>query len=120
MPNGQDAYGNIIAGKEDFEGERVELHSPADGSEITSVIYADSQKTKEAIDSASKAFESWSKTTIQQRQLLLLKLAERIQSRAQEYSFIESRNTGKTIRQSTLMNSWVRWTFLSGYQRLIH
>jgi acyl-CoA reductase-like NAD-dependent aldehyde dehydrogenase len=97
-------YANFIDGREDYEGEKVALRSPADGSEIASVVYANSDKTKEAIDSASKAFESWSQTALQQRQLLLSKLAERIESRAQEYSLIESRNTGKTIRQSTLMD----------------
>ncbi len=97
-------YGNIVDGKEDYEGETVALRSPADGSEIARVIYADSEKTKKAIDAASKAFESWSRTTLKERQLLLSKLAERIESRAQEYSFIESQNTGKTIRQSTLMD----------------
>jgi len=97
-------YGNIIGGREDFEGDEVMLRSPADGSPVTTVAYADDAKTKKAIDAATDAFKKWSKTTVHERQSLLLKLAERIQSRAEEYSLIETLNTGKTIRQSTMMD----------------
>ncbi len=97
-------YGNIIGGREDFEGESMTLRTPADGSPITEVVYADRSKTEEAIDAAVDAFKRWSRTSVHDRQELLLKLAERIQSRAEEYSLIETMNTGKTIRQSTMMD----------------
>ncbi len=95
-------YGNFIDGREDFEGEEVTLRSPADGASIARVVYADSGKAKEAIDAAAEAFDRWSGTSLHERQGLLLKLAERVQSRADDYSSLESANTGKTIRQSTL------------------
>ncbi len=97
-------YGNFIAGREDFEGEEVALKSPADGTAIATVVFADPGKTREAIDAAAEAFDGWSRTGLHERQRLLMKLAERVQSRSAEYSFLESANTGKTIRQSTLMD----------------
>ena len=97
-------YGNVINGQEDFEGEEVTLRSPADGSTVATVIHADEEKTSEAIDAAAEAFEKWSLTSVSQRQSLLLKLAEAIQSRAEEYSMLDTLNTGKTIRQSTMMD----------------
>lgn len=97
-------YGNFISGREDFEGEELVLKNPADGTSIATVALATSEKTKEAIDAASEAFGKWSKTSLPERQALLLKLAERVQSRAEDYSQLESLNTGKTIRQSTLMD----------------
>ncbi|MDG6901939.1 MAG: aldehyde dehydrogenase [Nitrososphaerota archaeon] len=100
----KERYGNVIGGEEDFEGEESALRSPADGSLITTVVHADRGKTKEAIDVAEDAFRKWSKTSLRERQGLLLKLAERIQSRADEYSLLETLNTGKTIRQSTMMD----------------
>ena len=100
----RERYGNIVGGQEDFEGEGVTLRSPADGSPVTEVFYADRSKADEAIDAAAEAFKKWSKTSLQERQDLLLKLAERVQSRADEYSLIETQNTGKTIRQSTMMD----------------
>jgi acyl-CoA reductase-like NAD-dependent aldehyde dehydrogenase len=97
-------YGNIINGQEDFEGEEVTLRSPADGSTVATVIHADEEKTGEAIDAAADAFKKWSLTSVTYRQTLLQKLAEAIQSRAEEYSMLETLNTGKTIRQSTMMD----------------
>lgn len=97
-------YGNHIAGRENFEGKEVVLKSPADGSAIASVVLADAERTKEAIDAAADAFKKWSKTTVHQRQELLLKLADRIQSRNTEYARLESLNTGKTLRQSTILD----------------
>jgi len=100
----RERYGNLIGGREDFEGESVTLHSPADGSLITEVTHADRGKTEEAIDAAADAFKKWSRTSIRDRQELLLKLADRVQSRSDEYALIETLNTGKTIRQSTMMD----------------
>jgi acyl-CoA reductase-like NAD-dependent aldehyde dehydrogenase len=100
----KERYGNIIGGREDFEGEPVTLRSPADGSPITEVVFADRGKTEEAIDAAADAFRKWSETSVRDRQDLLLRLSERVQSRAEEYSLIETMNTGKTIRQSTMMD----------------
>jgi acyl-CoA reductase-like NAD-dependent aldehyde dehydrogenase len=97
-------YGNIVGGREDFDGEVVPLRSPADGSHVTEVVHADRQKTLEAIDAATDAFKKWSKTSLGDRQELLLRLADRVQSRAEEYSLLETQNTGKTIRQSTMMD----------------
>lgn len=97
-------YGNFIAGREDFEGEEAELSSPADGSRVATVILADAEKTKEAIDTAEGAFAKWSRTNLHDRQKLLNALADRVQERSADYSSLESENTGKTIRQSTLMD----------------
>ena len=100
----RERYGNIIGGQEDFEGEVVNLRSPADGSLITKVVHADQAKTKEAIDAAEDAFRKWSETSMSERQNLLVGLAERVQTRAEEYSMLEALETGKTIRQSTIMD----------------
>jgi len=97
-------YGNFVNGREDFEGEEVTLNSPADGSTVATVVLANAEKTNEAIDAAAEAFRKWSLTTVRERQGLLLKLAEKVQSRAEEYSLLEARNTGKTLRQSTFFD----------------
>jgi len=100
----RERYGNVIGGQEDFEGDEVMLRSPADGSLVTAVVHADQAKTKEAIDAAEDAYKRWSKASMVERQDLLLKLADKVQSRAEEYSMLESLETGKTIRQSTIMD----------------
>ncbi len=98
-------YGNHINGKEDFEGQGVFLRSPVDGSEIAAITKSDSEKTREAIDAAEAAFRNgWGKTSLIERKKLLARLAGRVQERSEIYSALESLNTGKTIRQSTMMD----------------
>jgi NAD-dependent aldehyde dehydrogenases len=69
------------------------------------VILADKKSTMEAIDSAYEAYyRSWAETTVRERQALLSKLARLVQEKSNEYAFMESINTGKTLRQSMLMD----------------
>ncbi len=98
-------WGNIIGGKEDLEGDNHILTSPADGSEIGEVVYASKAKVEAAIDSSAAAFENkWLHTSLRDRKSLLQKLGDRVMERSDEYANLESLNTGKTIRQSTLMD----------------
>lgn len=96
---------NYVDGEFSEEGKRVTIRSPVDGNPITDVILASKRSTIEAIDSAYNAFKgSWSETTIRERQALLSKLAIKIQEKSNEYALMESVNTGKTLRQSMLMD----------------
>jgi len=97
-------YGNRIGDREVFEGEEVLLKSPADGRDIATVVYADAERTNEAVERAREAAAVWKSSTLAVRQALLLRLAERVQSRADTYATLESLNTGKTLRQSNLMD----------------
>jgi len=97
-------YGNLIGGREDFDGEAHLLKSPADGREVATVTFATGGKVNEAVDSAYDALRQWKRSTLAERQALLSRLSERIQSRSESYAFLESANTGKTLRQSTLMD----------------
>ena len=101
----EETYGNFINGDFVQSGSKKEIISPADGSRVASVYLADSRLITEAVDAAYEAFHSkWVNTTIQQRQSLLARLASLVQERSYEYALAESANTGKTIRQSTLMD----------------
>jgi acyl-CoA reductase-like NAD-dependent aldehyde dehydrogenase len=97
-------YGNWIGGREDFEGEAHLLKSPADGRDIATVTFATASKVSEAVDRAREALEKWKASTLEERQGFLARLMERVQSRADTYVTLESLNTGKTIRQSALMD----------------
>ena len=97
-------YGNWIGGREDFEGEAHLLKSPADGRDIATVTFATASKVSEAVDGAREALEKWKASTLEERQGFLARLMERVQSRADTYVTLESLNTGKTVRQSALMD----------------
>jgi aminobutyraldehyde dehydrogenase len=49
----------------------------------------------QAVNAAARAFRSWGNTTPQERSLLLLKLADRIEQDARTYADLESLNCGK-------------------------
>ncbi|HYM38862.1 MAG TPA: aldehyde dehydrogenase family protein [Thermoplasmata archaeon] len=98
-------YANFVDGAWDPEGEEVELHSPVDGEAIARIVKAGAEKANEAVESALHAFQTgWNHTPPATRRKLLLRLAERIQDRSEEYARLESLNTGKTLRQSTLLD----------------
>lgn len=97
-------FGNYINGKDDFEGEENELLSPVDGSLFGTTYSATEDKTREAIDSAEDAFKSWQDSKLKERQKILAKLVEIVEDKAERYAWLESYNTGRTLRQSTFMD----------------
>ena len=54
----------------------------------------------QAINSASKAFAAWSKTTVQNRSSILHQIAKGIDAHSDRLAEIESRDTGKPISLS--------------------
>ncbi|MCF2530570.1 gamma-aminobutyraldehyde dehydrogenase [Yinghuangia soli] len=88
---------NFIDGKfvDAADGRTLDVIDPATGE-----VYATSPLSREAdvdaaMQAAANAFESWSETTPSERQLALLKIADAIEKRAEEFVAAESRNTGK-------------------------
>src|SRR5262249_4949060 len=65
------------------------------------VAEATADQVAAAVGAASLAFESWSRTTPQERSLLLLKLADRIEALGGEFAKLESRNCGKPLPRVT-------------------
>ncbi len=83
--------GRFVAG----EGAPETIVNPATGATITTVASASDAQVGAAVAAAQAAFKSWGRTTPQERSLLLLKLAERIESNAAAYAELESLNCGK-------------------------
>ena len=86
----------LINGKP-LPGQGVEeiIVNPATGQELTRVREASSEQVDAAVASAAVAFKTWGQTTPQERSLLLLKLAERIEQEAPSLAQLESLNCGK-------------------------
>jgi len=77
------------------EGAEEALVNPATGQAIARVREASVQQIDAAAAAARKAFKVWGQTTPQERSLLLLKLADRIEQGAAEFAELESLNCGK-------------------------
>jgi 1-pyrroline dehydrogenase len=78
-------------------GRTLDVINPANDAVIARVPASDAEDVDRAVQAADRAFESWSQTTPQDRSLLLLKLADLLEARADELGRLESRNAGKPV-----------------------
>ncbi len=78
-------------------GETALVFDPARGDVIASVPASAPEDVERAVAAAAAAFETWQHSTPQDRSLMLLKLADAIEARADELGRLESRNCGKPV-----------------------
>jgi aminobutyraldehyde dehydrogenase len=77
------------------EGEAERVLNPATGELLASVPEASLEQINRAAQAAARAFEGWSETTPMERSRMLLRLADAIEARGEEFARIESLNCGK-------------------------
>jgi 1-pyrroline dehydrogenase len=78
-------------------GETAAVFDPARGEAIASVPASGPEDVERAVSAAAVAFEQWQHSTPQDRSLMLLKLADAVEARADELGRLESRNCGKPV-----------------------
>ena len=78
-------------------GKTLAVENPANGQVIAHVAASGPEDVDRAAGAAANAFETWQHTTPQDRSLLMLKLADAIEARADEIGRLESRNAGKPV-----------------------
>ncbi|HET8784740.1 MAG TPA: gamma-aminobutyraldehyde dehydrogenase [Candidatus Limnocylindrales bacterium] len=79
------------------DGRTAEVVNPANDQVIANVPASSQEDVDRAVDAAEKAFETWKKTTPQDRSLLLLKIADALEAKADELGRLESANAGKPV-----------------------
>ncbi len=77
------------------EGEAERVLNPATGEPLAAVPEASLEQIDRAAQAAARAFGSWSETTPMERSRMLLKLADAVEARAEEFARVESLNCGK-------------------------
>jgi aminobutyraldehyde dehydrogenase len=77
------------------EGPAEVILNPATGAQLCEVHEASPDQLTRAVSAAHRAFASWSLTTPGERAGLLLKLADAIEQRAEQFARLESLNCGK-------------------------
>lgn len=87
---------NLVAGTEPGE----EVLNPRTGELITTLPEASLEQVSQAVDAAEKAFASWSRTTPADRSAHLLRIADRIEARAEALAELETLNCGKPGQQA--------------------
>jgi betaine-aldehyde dehydrogenase len=91
---------NFIDGeyRDAAEGETSPLLNPATGEEFARAPLSSEEDINAACNAAARAFESWGNTTPSERSLALIRIADAIEGRAEEFVRLESENTGKPIQ----------------------
>jgi aminobutyraldehyde dehydrogenase len=88
----------LIGSKFDRGTEAEEaILNPRTGEKILDLPEASHGQIEAAVNAASTAFGSWSRTTPGERSGYLLKIAERIEAEAEEFARLEALNCGKPI-----------------------
>ena len=88
---------NFINGQsvDSKSGETTTLINPATGQPFATAPISNAADVDSAMKAASDAFVDWRDSTPSERQRALLKIADAIESRADEFVAIESENCGK-------------------------
>lgn len=77
------------------EGDAERVLNPATGELLVALPEASTEQVHKAVSAAHRAFDAWSETTPMERSRMLLKLADAIEARAEQFARIESLNCGK-------------------------
>jgi betaine-aldehyde dehydrogenase len=81
--------------------KRAELINPSTGEAFATSPVSGEAEVDAAFSSAAEAFDGWRDATPGERSLALLRIADAIEARADEFVAAESRNTGKPIALTT-------------------
>lgn len=85
-------------------GATFETYNPATGELLAKCANASPSDVNRAVAAAQNAFESWSQTSATHRSCMLLKIADLIESHAAELAEIETKDNGKALRESLLVD----------------
>jgi acyl-CoA reductase-like NAD-dependent aldehyde dehydrogenase len=81
-------------------GKRFETHCPADGRLLATCEEADRGDIDKAVSAAWRAFETWKDVSPQERQRMLLKIADLMEANAEKLAMVETMDNGKPIRET--------------------
>lgn len=88
---------NIIDGQKRSGEETHRGTNPRTEQPLWEVPVASLQDLDDAVAAAQRAIKTWSKTTVPERQALLTKLCERLQTHKQELMDILMQESGKSV-----------------------
>lgn len=88
---------NYINGEltEPVSKNHLDNYEPATGEVYSQIPDSDERDVQLAFDAAKNAFESWSKTSLENRMMILMKVADGIEKRMDEFVAAESKDNGK-------------------------
>ncbi len=103
--------------------KRAELVDPSTGEVFATAPVSSETEVDAAVQSAAAAFEKWRDTTPSERSLALIRIADALEARADEFVKAESQNTGKPIgltRSEEIPPMVDQIRFFAGAARMLH
>ncbi|MGI8718049.1 MAG: gamma-aminobutyraldehyde dehydrogenase [Lapillicoccus sp.] len=96
-------FRNVINGElvDAASGETYDVLDPTTGEVYATAPASGAEDVDRAFRAADKAFGAWGETTPSERQRAMLKIADALESRAEEFVRVESRDTGKPLGFTT-------------------
>src|SRR3954463_5358716 len=95
-------FRNIVNGEsaDAADGATYDLINPATGEVYAAAPASRAEDVDRAMKAAEAAFEEWRDSPPADRQKALLKIADALESRADEFVRVESQNTGKPVQMT--------------------
>src|SRR5664279_912164 len=96
-------YDNFIGGKwvPAVKGQTFENISPIDGHVVCTIARSTAADVELALDAAHAARASWGMTSVGERSMILLKIADRMEQKLSVLALAETIDNGKPIRETT-------------------
>ncbi|WP_439031010.1 aldehyde dehydrogenase [Gordonia terrae] len=95
-------YDNWIGGQwtPPVKGQYFENPSPVDGKVFCEVARSTAEDIDLALDAAHKAAPAWGKTSVAERSLILLRIADRMEENLEKLAVAETWDNGKAVRET--------------------
>ncbi|MGC4933158.1 acetaldehyde dehydrogenase ExaC [Gordonia sp. DT30] len=95
-------YDNWIGGQwvPPVKGQYFENPSPVDGKTFCDIARSTAEDIDLALDAAHKAAPQWGKTSVAERSLVLLRIADRIEENLEKIAVAETWDNGKAVRET--------------------
>ena len=101
-PSFREKYDHYINGQwtAPSSGAYFENVSPVDGKVFTHAARGNAADIDKAIDAATAAFATWSKTSVATRSNIMLRIAQRIEENLEYLAAVETIDNGKAVRET--------------------
>ncbi|GGB97773.1 gamma-aminobutyraldehyde dehydrogenase [Cellulomonas carbonis] len=118
------ALQNVVGGRrtDAADGRTTDVIDPSTGERYATAPLSTAEDVDAAFRAAADAFPGWRDATPGERQLALLRVADAIEARAEEFVQVESRNTGKPlalVRSDEVPPSADELRFFAGAARVL-
>ncbi len=92
-------FGNLIGGESTgaLSGSTYDIVNPATGEVYAQAPMSGPEDVDRAMTAATDAFETWRDSTPADRQRMMLRIADALEQRADEFTRVECENTGKPL-----------------------